>query len=330
MFKQKSIHKIILLTCIIFARIVLAESISTEFHYTQQQADFYYDKNITLSGALTLSSQTVNGDPLMEFSGIAWDQDETVLYALSDRGYFVVLQPLFKQNKLIDVDILAYHKLLDKKGKPVKYKFSDSEGLALINSNNGIRHDTQLIVSFERRSRIIRYSNKGIWQESLSLPNDLTVINNFKSENKSFEALTEHNKLGLIAGSERPLKNQTHNLFSIPSNQRWSFSPDNAEHGSLVGLTTLGNGNIIALERSFPGIFAGVTNTLHLLKFGESFEQHRLVQFKPAYQLFNDNFEGISWHKGNYFFMISDDNDNALQRSLLIYFAVKNLNQYLE
>ncbi|MEM7027534.1 MAG: esterase-like activity of phytase family protein [Pseudomonadota bacterium] len=315
---------------IFFPQLVIAESIANQLVYTEQQANQYYQQNIVLSGALTLAGETSNGQPLIEFSGLAWDKDEAILYALSDRGFFISLKPIFEGNKLVDIKLLDYYSLHDKQGKPVKYKFSDSEGLALFNSNNGIKDDTQLIVSFERRSRIIRYDVNGVWQESITLPEDLTSINNFRSENKSLEALTEHPDLYLLAGSEKPLEKQTDNLFAIPTNQRWSFEPDNQSHGSLVGLTTLGNNHIIALERSFPGIFAGITNTLHLLQVENQFQQHQLVTFKPAYQLFNDNFEGIAWHKGNYFFMISDDNDNVIQRSLLIYFAINNLNDYLE
>jgi len=35
-----------------------------------------------------------------------------------------------------------------------------------------------------------------------------------------------------------------------------------------------------------------------------------------------DNFEGLTRHHGNRFFVISDDNDLFIQRSLLMYFEV--------
>jgi len=35
-----------------------------------------------------------------------------------------------------------------------------------------------------------------------------------------------------------------------------------------------------------------------------------------------DNFEGLTQHQGRYFFMVSDNNDNRLQRTLLTYFEI--------
>jgi len=331
MFNLYSLHKLLVFILLIHSFSVNAtESIADALDYTGEQANLYLEQNINLKGALKLHKKSSSGKALMEFSGIAWDEDNAILYALSDRSYITHLRPVFENDKLIDVQLLAYYPLQDKKGKPVRYKFSDSEGLALINSSNGIADDTQLIVSYERRSRIIRYSVDGVWQASIPLPNHLSDISYFQSENKSFEAITEHSQYDFLVGSERPLENKTTNLFAIPKLHEWSFIPENEEYGSLVGLTTLGNGDVIALERSFPGIFAGITNTIHLLKFNQhQLIQDKLAQFRPTNQLFNDNFEGIAWHKGNHFFMISDDNDNALQRSLLIYFSIEGLEEHL-
>jgi hypothetical protein len=35
-----------------------------------------------------------------------------------------------------------------------------------------------------------------------------------------------------------------------------------------------------------------------------------------------DNFEGLSRHRGNHFFMVSDDNDLFVQQTLLLYFEL--------
>ena len=35
-----------------------------------------------------------------------------------------------------------------------------------------------------------------------------------------------------------------------------------------------------------------------------------------------DNFEGLTRHQGRRFFMVSDDNGKAIQRTLLVYFEV--------
>jgi hypothetical protein len=38
-----------------------------------------------------------------------------------------------------------------------------------------------------------------------------------------------------------------------------------------------------------------------------------------------DNFEGLSRHQGAKFFMVSDDNFNALQKTLLVYFELAGM-----
>ncbi|MCG8379856.1 MAG: hypothetical protein MI865_10345, partial [Proteobacteria bacterium] len=57
----------------------------------------------------------------------------------------------------------------------------------------------------------------------------------------------------------------------------------------------------------------------------ETIMQKKLSQIEPADGYLNDNFEGITWHKENRFFMISDDNNSALQKSLLVYFEITSL-----
>ncbi|MGF1643118.1 MAG: hypothetical protein ACFCUJ_05700, partial [Thiotrichales bacterium] len=41
---------------------------------------------VTVHGAITVPAAPVDGHPVVELSALAWDDDESVLYALSDRG----------------------------------------------------------------------------------------------------------------------------------------------------------------------------------------------------------------------------------------------------
>ena len=45
-----------------------------------------------------------------------------------------------------------------------------------------------------------------------------------------------------------------------------------------------------------------------------------LLDTAQGYQI--DNFEGLTRHKGNRFFMVSDNNDLFVQRTLLLYFEL--------
>ncbi|MBL1142452.1 MAG: hypothetical protein HND53_10510 [Proteobacteria bacterium] len=320
--------------CLVSTSIANAEqSIANSLNLTDAQLKHYETKNFKILGVLQLKSNIESEHRLVELSGIAWDHDEQSLIVLSDRGVIIHTKPVFNKNELIDLNLLSLHPLLDVDGKKLKHKFTDSEGVALINSRNNRYNDTELLISFERKPRIIRYTTEGKFILKETINNNLNDIDNYQSQNKALEAITLHDQFNIITAPERPL-DHNNNLLSLHSlnDEQWLLEPDNKKYSSLVGLTTLPNNQIIALERSFPGVFAGVTNVIRLLTLEKnSIKQEMLVKLQPDDGYFNENFEGISWHKKNRFFMVSDDNDNIFQRTLLIYFeilALKNIEEY--
>jgi len=321
-------RKTLLIFCLLYSSFVNAgESIANTLTLTPLQLNYYENNNFKILGVLQLKSQIDPEQRLTEISGVAWDNDEQKLILLSDRGFIINTKPVFSGNNLNGLNLISHHTLKDRKNKKLKGSSSDSEGLALLNSNNNRFNDTELIVSFERKPRIVRYTTEGKLIKQETLNNSLNNIKNYKGANKALEAITEHEQFNIITGPERPLKNNTDSLsFHNLSTKEWLFKPDNQNHGSLVGLTTLPNNQVVALERSFPGIFAGVTNVIHLITLNKNtIKQEQLLKLRPSDGYFNENFEGISWHKKNRFFMVSDDNDNPFQRSLLIYFEIPSL-----
>jgi hypothetical protein len=318
----------LLFLCLVYSSFLTAEqSIGNPLTLTPTQLQHYEQNNFKILGAIQIDS---NADPdyrLIELSGIAWDQDQEELIILSDRGFIIHTKTIFNKAELIDVELLSYHKLKDARDKKLKYSYSDSEGLALINSNNNIKNDTELLISFERKPRVIRYTGKGKFVSNEILPNILKGINNYAAANKALEAITVHKQFNIITGPERPL-DKNGNVLSLHNlnDKEWPIEANNDHYGSLVGLTTLPNNKIIALERSFPSVFAGITNVIHLITLEEnSLRQEVLLKLKPIDGYFNENFEGITWHEKNRFFMISDDNDNIFQRTILIYFEIPGL-----
>ncbi len=321
-------RRILLFLCLIYSSFVIAEqSIGNALTLTPAQLKFYEQNNFKILGILQLDSNIAANYRLVEFSGIAWDNDEQDLIILSDRGFIIHTKPIFNKNQLIDIELLSYHQLENKDGKKLRHSASDSEGLALINSKNNRYDDTELIISFERKPRVIHYTSEGKFISKKPVNNVLNNINNYKSSNKALEAITLHNQFNIITGPERPLDNSNNSLsLHTLNDKQWFFRPSNENYGSLVGLTTLPNNKIIALERIFPGIFAGISNVIHLISLDEnSLKQETLLKLEPADGYFNENFEGISWHNKNRFFMISDNNDNPFQRTLLIYFEIPEL-----
>ena len=295
-------------------------------HIQQLQQHLRHGKfELTLLAVATLSNISVHGLKVSELSGLAWDRDEGVLYALSDNGYVLELQPVFAGHTLRDILAHTGHRLLDENGKPLKYKQADSEGLAIENGANGKRGDTRLIVSFERVPRLARYKPDGTFMSYITLSAGLDDVTSYRSENKSLEAVTIHKTLGIVVGTETPLKESepgTLNIYSLHG-AHWSFPAHDKTSGALVDMTTLNDGKIIALERVYEGLFSGIQITLHrvILKDKEILADE-IYTFTPGEGLFNDNFEGITCLDEKHFMMISDDNNHPLKRTLLVYFEI--------
>jgi len=299
------------------------ESIAQVRQMQQQIEQGKFD--VTLLAVATLSNISVDGFKVSELSGLAWDKDEGLLLALSDNGYVLDLKPVFKGRTLQDILLNAGHRLLDEKGRSLKYKFSDSEGLAIENGSNGKHGDSRLLVSFERIPRLARYQPDGTFISYLTLPAGLDDVKYYYSENKSLESVSIHNTYGIIVGTEFPLAGGepgTLNIYSLPG-QHWSFPAHDKTDGALVDMTILADGRIIALERTYSGLLSGMHTTLHrIILHGTQVQADQIHTFTPEEGLFNDNFEGITHIDGNHFMMVSDVNNHPLKRTLLVYFEI--------
>ncbi len=194
--------------------------------------------NVRLQGTVRLMPKELNGFKPRELSGLAWDADEGLLYAVSDDGFLVHLRPVFDAGILERVYLDDAFPLRGQDGVPVKKKYADAEGLVARHTRNGIAGDTELIISFERKPRLVRYTPQGDYVAATPLPEILRDGSRYSGRNKELEALTELDDFGLITGPERPLKDSDQSkipLYSI-SGHTWLYAPVDAEHSALVGL----------------------------------------------------------------------------------------------
>lgn len=287
---------------------------------------------IRLLGTVMIPAGEVDGEFLTELSGLAWDEDEQLLYAVSDRGSVFHLVPHFDGQKLLDVKIRHGYPLLNEHNKKLKGKKDDSEGLAVLNGNNGKKGDSQLLISFEGKPRIKRYTPNGTRTGSISLPKVLRAKAHYQSGNKGLEAVTYHPKFGIITIPERPLKKSNRRsptLYSIGGKQ-WQLPIRSNPASSIVGLETLADGSILVLERIYNSIVEPVIIALQKIHLHEDCETgnqrpcdaETIATFNSAEGWSVDNFEGLTHHRGSRFFIVSDNNDFWLQRTLLTYFEI--------
>jgi hypothetical protein len=283
---------------------------------------------IRLLGALKLSRDMVNDLNSRELSGLAWDEDDQILFAVSDDGHLVHLSPTFTDDFLTGVRLINAFPLRDPEGKVLVGEASDAESLTLINSNNGIHGDSELVITLEIPPRIGRFKPDGFFIAYIPLPEILTRITSYSDHEATLDALALHPKYGYITAPQRPLINSTPDLFSIYSlnDKEWHYVPLNYRDSTTLGMETLPDGNILVIERVHTTFYKPVIYALRKLRITKTennlIEVEEIAHFNSREGWLIDNFESVARHKGDRYFMVSDDNENSFQKTLLVYFEI--------
>lgn len=278
-------------------------------------------------GLLELPSRTVNDLRFAGLSGLAWDDDDGVLYALSDLGALFGLRPVFRDGRLADVSLVSAAPLLRSDGSHrLRHWQADGEGLDITNGRNGRRGDAELIVSFEGEPpRIARYRPDGTFVREEPLPAALRDSRSYRSTNKTLESICLHPRLGLVTTPERQRRDDPEGRARLHAlaGPSWTY-PRLA--GGVVALECLPDGDVLLLERDFQPTRLRTVITLRRLRLPR--RGNEITDITPIAALDSDtglkldNFEGLARHRGNRFFLVSDDNDVFLQRTLLLYVEI--------
>ncbi len=281
---------------------------------------------LRLLGALELPSRSVHGMRFSGLSSLAWNEDDNLLYALTDHGVLFHLRPVFRNGQLTDVTLLHAATLLDPRTrKPVKWRRSDSEGLDVLNGRNGRKGDAELIVSFEGEPRVARYRPDGQFIAEVPLSGPVRDIRNYRY-NKMLEAVCVHPREGVLTAPEETLNGATDmaRLYRADGGA-WRFA---TSRGGIVALECLPDGDVLVMERDYSTFTLRWIITLRRLRLPAGtpvdtlLADETLAVLDSGQGLHIDNFEGLARHHGNRFFMVSDDNDVFIQRTLLVYFEL--------
>ncbi len=284
---------------------------------------------IRLLGALRLQPVKVDGQLLRELSGLAYDQDEDLLYAVSDGGRLFHLRPRFSGDVLTGVEALAGFALKDADGRPLKGRWADSEGLDLENGDNGVAGDGRLLVSFERRPRLVHYAPDGRLLESVPMPAELATAANYDAPNRALESAAVHPEFGWLTAPELPMRGRPAGIIDIWSGtgSRWEYPLRQVPNNALVAIEVLEDGSLVTLERGHGRLYAPLIISLRRTS-PLSNGPPRLADVSTA-AVFNsskswriDNFEGLTRHRGRRFFLVSDDNENSVQATILLYLEI--------
>ena len=286
---------------------------------------------IRFLGMLQLSNPVIEGMRFSQLSALAWDDDDEILYALSDKGFLFHLRPIFDRGMLTGLKLLkAVHLREVGNNKPLIKggSRSDAEGMDIIKGRNGHKGDAELLVSFERIPRIVRYRPDGYAIDQYLPPAPLNDIKNYQNGNKMLEAVCIDSKLGILTVPEEPLKKErpgyTH-IFNLTGDSWLLPLPDDSR---ISGLECLGNNQVMTLGSNFKFSLGYIKVVLKIATLPSPPSPSEPVTVETIATLENgkghqlDNFEGLARHRGKRFFIVSDDNDLFIQRTLLMYFEL--------
>jgi hypothetical protein len=258
------------------------------------------------------------------FSDLELAADGAELRAVSDMGFYLRL-PLAhdatgrmlppKQGDLARLIGADGQKLNGKRG-------ADAEAMARIG-------DGALVIAFEQRHRFVRHppgrSPTEARPEILPPPDGLSRL----PANGGIEAMVALSQNRLLAFAEDPLDGDPDGIAWLRDGAGWHqlkvarsllFRPTAA--------ALLPNGDVLLLERRFT-LIGGVAARLSRVSAG-AIRPGGLVTPHPLAELASpltvDNFEGVAVARTaggeTIVYLISDDNTNALQRTLLLQFKL--------
>lgn len=286
-----------------------------------------FDKLIFRGGVSLFASS----DHFGGYSALALDASGKTLLAISDAGTWLRAKLDYDGRVVKGLSDATIGPILGPDGKPIRDdRLRDSEGMTLIEGNPaaGVAY-----VSFERNHRILRYpfafANFGPPNGQLALPAEAKRLD----ANRGVESLAlirAGNLKGAIAALPERLTDKSGNLraWLLGGPSPGEFTIKNIGGFDITDVAGLPDGGLILLERRFrysEGVQMRIRRIrAEELKPGAAILGETLLEATDRYNI--DNMEGIAAHRGasgeTIITLISDDNFSALQRTLLLQFAL--------
>ncbi len=269
-----------------------------------------------------LDKQTGN----LELSGLAYEADSSILYAIGDDATLVRLAVRFSGDTLLAVKWLGKGNLLDAAGKPLQGVAADSEGLAAQWHDDGVLGNTVLWVSFERKVRVCRYHTDGSLIDCPALPPQLSKIANYSKPNSALESMAYKPGIGAVVAAERPLVGDSdgwHSIWALDGSWQRRVKASNMD-AALTAIEFMPDGSLLALEREYSWWRFAARSTLLLYPTISPGGTAMVLLAQQAGSLPVGNFEGLTRRGPGHVFMVSDDNRLPLTASWLLYISLNN------
>jgi hypothetical protein len=247
------------------------------------------------------------------------------LYAISDAGYWVSAQMILDSaTKLLDLTDWMIQPILSLTGTPVTGPLHDAEGLARA-------PDGSFIVAFEQVHRIWRYPPSPLTFYSSPTPVPVPPELAKAPRNGGLEGLAVlPNGRLLVLTEEFQNPDGSFKGWLIEGERFFELSYLPSPEFRVTDCAALNNGDMIILERRY--VRFGILSARLKLVRGQTVQPGAKLLgeelLKLEYPLNVGNFEGVAVQEdpsnGIIIYIVSDDNYNPFQRTLLLQFRLPN------
>lgn len=275
--------------------------------------------------------QLASSDPdFGSLSGLDIAPDGRTLYAIADNGFWFTANLVEDDGHLTGLTDARLAPILDRNGQVVSTKrLGDAEGLRLTMVNGRLA----ALVSFEQVNNVREYLGPD-FGHAASRPLKLPAMVSGMKKNKGLESVAVATPASglddaIVLVAERSLDKAGNNrAWIVGGPHEGAFSITRSKGYDVTDAAFMSSGDLLILERKvdFP---SGLYMRIRLLpgaaiRPGATVDGETLIEADLRDQI--DNMEGLAVRDGpageTLIYVVSDDNQNRLQRTVLLKFAL--------
>lgn len=277
---------------------------------------------LTVLGSAAAPPRGHDGIAISELSGLAWDEDEKLLYAVSDDGILHHFRLAFDASGIQAVESVFATRL-----STGGMSLVNAEGLAVSGGSNGKAGDSELLIAFEDGPSLQRFAPDGTPRETLALPQPLSDAGKYNADNSRLEAVAYDAERGVMTAPEEPMADKpgdTHSIYSLDG-KSWTFKAFQPKRSNLKAIEPIADGRMLVLERTRDqkgGPDRARLRVVDPAGCGDAAicAAADLVADSP---LLDDNFEGMTKLSGDLYLAVTDKKKRDNPPTTFVLFEIK-------